>query len=527
MKLRCILVSMLVMSSAWAHKQFSIITDHNKVQTYGFLYVIPHPDRHIIEKNGWDFLHASAFDMVPFLELARNHAVPAIICVPDTYKKQSTIGADAPIMEGARVALTWASIYFRFFNTDVRIISFSSETSVSDLKSRISTLGKKAIPVDEKTSRDDLIYERVFNYHNIDPDAQPLFFKPCPITHANDPITQVRTHNNESPLQRVLITGGAGFIGSHLCKWFLDKGYHVIALDNLACSTTKNIEPFAKNPHFEFHVCDVSKPFDIEGPLDIVMHLASLPSPAFYYTKPVESMVSGLNGTKITLDLARSKKARYLFASTSEVYGDPEVHPQPEEYPGLVDPIGKRSQYDQSKRGAETLIKLYFEKYGMDIRVIRIFNTYGPGMQLGDGRVVTNFIRAALEGKAMTVYGTGEQTRSLCYISDNIDAITRIVTNDEIGSLPRIEQRVFNVGNPEEHTINDVAQYVNELSLKYLGRSTQITKIPQFDQTDPKVRRPDLTRTTKQTGYTPHVSFKEGLEKIFLEYYNVAKSCAL
>ena len=244
-----------------------------------------------------------------------------------------------------------------------------------------------------------------------------------------------------------------------------------------------------------------------------------MPSPKDYYERPIETLRAGLHGTYQTLQLAEKNAARYLLGSTSEVYGDPDVNPQPETYIGNVDVMGKRSQYDQSKRGAETFCKLFFDQYGLDIRIARIFNTYGPHMRLGDGRVVTNFIQAALLNTPLTIYGTGNQTRSFAYVADTVQALYKLATNDSIAQLEDIDDRIFNVGNPQECSINVVAQKINNLSQKHLDKTVSITHIPQFDFTDPKVRKPDITKISHALDYHPNIDFDQGLEKTFLYFF--------
>jgi len=254
---------------------------------------------------------------------------------------------------------------------------------------------------------------------------------------------------------RVLITGGAGFIGSHLCDLLVSRGHEVIALDNLVTGSTKNIEQLAGNDRFKFIKHDVTEYIYLEGQLDAVLHLASLPSPVDYLEKPIQTLKVGALGTHKALGLAKSKGARFLLASTSEVYGDPLVHPQPEEYWGNVNPVGPRGVYDESKRFAEALTMAYHRYHGVDTRIARIFNTYGPRMRLDDGRVVPNFIRQSLRGEPLTVYDDGSRTRSFCYYSDLVEGLYRLLMSSEC--MP------VNLGNPDEMTILDFAQKVLEV----------------------------------------------------------------
>jgi nucleoside-diphosphate-sugar epimerase len=344
-----------------------------------------------------------------------------------------------------------------------------------------------------------------------------IAYEPCVKTH---PINLIQAPFTAA--LRIVITGGAGFLGSHMCKELVSQGHQVIVLDTLICSSRNNIAELENSPHFAFYNVDVTKPYDIAGPIDLVVHLASCPSPEFYYNNPIETLMSGLQGTKYALELALRKNARFMIGSTSEVYGDPEVSPQCEEYPGRVSAFGKRSQYDQSKRGAETLIKLYFERHNIDIRIARIFNTYGPAMALHDGRVVTNFIAAILEDKPVTVYGDGLQTRSFAYASDTVDGLIGLAFTDRITECPCIDQRIFNVGTPQEFTIKELADEINLISLKYLSKPAHIRYVPNIDPDDPKKRNPDITKINKLIGYEPLVRLKEGLEKTFLFFYHRA-----
>jgi len=301
---------------------------------------------------------------------------------------------------------------------------------------------------------------------------------------------------------RVLITGGAGFIGSHLCDLMLSRGHEVIALDNLVTGSTKNIEQLAGNDRFKFIKHDVTEYIYLEGKLDAVLHLASLPSPVDYLEKPIQTLKVGALGTHKALGLAKSKGARFLLASTSEVYGDPSVHPQPEEYWGNVNPVGPRGVYDESKRFAEALTMAYHRYHGVDTRIARIFNTYGPRMRLNDGRVVPNFIRQALRGEPLTVYDDGSRTRSFCYYSDLVEGLYRLLMSSEY--MP------VNLGNPDEMTILDFAQKVLEI---VGGASKIVFVVPEDQRTkdDPQTRRPNIEKAREVLGWIPKVSLEEGL----------------
>jgi dTDP-glucose 4,6-dehydratase len=303
---------------------------------------------------------------------------------------------------------------------------------------------------------------------------------------------------------RVLVTGGAGFIGSHLCDRLLDEGHDVVAMDNLVTGSTSNIAHLAGHRRFHFIFHDVTDYIYIEGKLDAILHLASLPSPVDYLEKPIQTLKVGALGTHKTLGLAVATGARFLLASTSEVYGDPQVHPQPETYWGNVNPVGPRGVYDESKRFAEAMTMAYHRAHGIETRIARIFNTYGPRMRLDDGRVVPNFVRQALLGDPLTVYGDGSRTRSFCYISDLVDGLYRLLLSDEV--LP------VNLGNPDEMTIRELAEKVVDLA----GSTSHILNvIPQDERTrdDPHTRRPDITRAQQVLGWSPVVDLDEGLRR--------------
>jgi dTDP-glucose 4,6-dehydratase len=304
---------------------------------------------------------------------------------------------------------------------------------------------------------------------------------------------------------RTLITGGAGFIGSHLCERFLAKGHDVLCVDNLITGALANIEPFQANPHFTFVKHDVSRPLKIDGAVDNVLHFASPASPVDYLAYPIQTLKVGSLGTHNTLGLARVKKARYLLASTSEVYGDPEQHPQREDYWGHVNAIGVRGCYDEAKRFAEAIVMAYHRTHGVDTRIIRIFNTFGPRMRLDDGRVLPNFMGQALRGDPLTIYGDGSQTRSFCYIDDLVEGIDRL--------LEVHFHEPVNVGNPDEVTILQFAQEILRLS----GSSSGIVFKP-LPQDDPRVRRPDISRARQLLGWEPRVARPEGLQRT-LDYF--------
>lgn len=300
---------------------------------------------------------------------------------------------------------------------------------------------------------------------------------------------------------RVLITGGAGFLGSHLCDRFLAEGHQVIAMDNLITGTTRNIEHLAGRDDFLFIKHDVTNYTYVEGPLDAVLHFASPASPIDYLELPIQTLKVGALGTHKALGLAMAKKARFLLASTSEVYGDPLQHPQQEDYWGNVNPIGPRGVYDEAKRFAEALAMAYHRAHGVETRIARIFNTYGPRMRLDDGRVVPNFVGQALRGESLTVYGDGSQTRSFCYVDDLIEGIYRLLMSEEVEPV--------NVGNPAEMAILDFAHLVNRLTDNKAGIVYEDYRIPD----DPQVRQPDISKARRVLNWEPKVDLEEGLQR--------------
>ena len=305
--------------------------------------------------------------------------------------------------------------------------------------------------------------------------------------------------------KRILITGAAGFLGSHLCDRFIKEDYHVIAMDNLITGDLRNIQHLFKLENFEFYHHDVSKFVFVPGDLDYILHFASPASPIDYLKIPIQTLKVGAMGTHNLLGLARVKKARILVASTSEVYGDPTVHPQTEEYWGNVNPVGPRGVYDEAKRYMEAITMAYHTYHGLETRIIRIFNTYGPRMRLNDGRVLPAFIGQALRGEDLTMFGDGSQTRSFCYVADLVEGIYRLLLSDY--HMP------VNVGNPAEITIKEFGEEI----IKLTGTSQKLISLP-LPVDDPKQRKPDITKAREILGWEPKVSREEGL-KITYEYF--------
>ncbi|MGD0307829.1 MAG: UDP-glucuronic acid decarboxylase family protein [Acidobacteriota bacterium] len=303
---------------------------------------------------------------------------------------------------------------------------------------------------------------------------------------------------------RFVITGGAGFLGSHICDRLLQDGHEVICLDNLLTGSIDNLAHLMGCERFRFLKHDVTEYIFLGEPIDGVLHFASPASPADYLEHPIQTLKVGALGTHKTLGLAKNKRARFLLASTSETYGDPLVNPQPENYWGNVNPIGLRGVYDEAKRFAEAMAMAYHRTHGVDTRIARIFNTYGPRMRPHDGRVVSNFIVQALEGKALTIYGNGEQTRSFCYVEDEVDGLVRLLMAPDTGEI----HGPVNIGNPQELTVAEMARKILDLT-----SSASTIVFEPLPEDDPKVRRPDITRARQLLGWSPRISLEEGLQR--------------
>jgi dTDP-glucose 4,6-dehydratase len=308
---------------------------------------------------------------------------------------------------------------------------------------------------------------------------------------------------------RILVTGGAGFIGSHLCERLLTDGHEVLAMDNLLTGTTDNIAHLAGRDDFSFIHHDVTNYIFVNGKLDFIFHLASPASPADYLAYPIQTLKVGSLGTHKTLGLALVKEAGFVLASTSEIYGDPLVHPQSEDYWGNVNPVGPRGVYDEAKRFAEAITYAYRRFHGLNTKVARIFNTYGPRMRADDGRVVPAFISQALSGRNLTVFGDGSQTRSFCYVSDTVDGLVRLMESDFPGPV--------NIGNPDEMTISDFSEFV-------LGRIDSRSSIVRMElpEDDPKVRKPDISLAMEKLGWKPVVGLEEGMDRT-IDYFREKK----
>jgi dTDP-glucose 4,6-dehydratase len=302
------------------------------------------------------------------------------------------------------------------------------------------------------------------------------------------------------PVRRVVVTGGAGFLGSHLCESLLAAGDEVVCVDNLVTGSMNNIEHLSDRPGFSFSRQDVSDYVKIDGPVDAVLHFASPASPADYLGLPIQTLKVGGLGTHNCLGLAKAKGARFLLASTSEVYGDPLIHPQPESYWGNVNPIGPRAVYDEAKRFAEAMTMAYHRVHGVDVRIVRIFNTYGPRLRPNDGRVVSNLLVQALSGKPLTIYGDGSQTRSFCYVDDEVAGILALLDSDVVGPV--------NIGNTDEHTMVSLAEAIIEVT----GSDSEVVFEP-LPVDDPTRRRPDIALARTQLGWEPKIELKDGLAR--------------
>jgi len=306
--------------------------------------------------------------------------------------------------------------------------------------------------------------------------------------------------------KRFVVTGAAGFIGSHLVDRLIGIGAEVVGFDDLSSGSLENVEHLRKRPEFELRIIDVCDGIEVEGPVDAVLHLASPASPVDYLAHPIETLRVGSEGTRSALELSLTKSARFFLSSTSEVYGDPLVHPQPETYWGNVNPIGVRSVYDEAKRFSEAMTFAYSRTHGLDVRVARIFNTYGPRMRHDDGRVVSNFINQALQGEDITIYGDGSQTRSFCFVADEVDGLLSLIDSDAVGPV--------NIGNDAEINMLTLAQEVIELT-----RSSSALVNKSLPEDDPKQRRPDLTRARSELGWNPKISLRDGLIPT-IDYFN-------
>ncbi len=310
-------------------------------------------------------------------------------------------------------------------------------------------------------------------------------------------------------MPRAVVTGGAGFLGSHLCRGLHQRDWEVVAIDSLLTGRRTNLAGLEESSRFSLIEHDVTKFVSVDGPVDAVLHFASPASPRDYLEHPIKTLKVGSLGTHNTLGLALAKGARYLLASTSEIYGDPLVHPQPEDYWGNVNPVGPRGVYDEAKRFAEAISLAYHRSHGLDVKIVRIFNTMGPHLRSGDGRVVSNFLNQAMDGKPLTVYGDGTQTRSFCYVDDEVRGILALLESDWIGPM--------NIGNPDEFSVLELAQVVLEVT----GSDSEITFEP-LPVDDPTKRRPDISLARRELGWRPEIDLREGLARTY-EWYRMER----
>jgi dTDP-glucose 4,6-dehydratase len=301
-------------------------------------------------------------------------------------------------------------------------------------------------------------------------------------------------------MPRAVVTGGAGFLGSHLCDLLLERGWDVVAVDNFVTGNRDNVAHLADDPRFTLIEHDVTVALPVDGGVDAVLHLASPASPSEYLAHPIATLEVGSTGTRLALDLARERGARFLLASTSEIYGDPLVHPQPETYFGNVNSVGPRAVYDEAKRYAEAITSAYHREFGVDTRIVRIFNSYGPRLAAADGRVVSNFLAQAMRGEPLTVYGDGKQSRSFCYVSDEVAGLLALLESDHVGPV--------NIGNPDEFTMLELA----ELVLEVAGSDSELVFAP-LPADDPRQRRPDIGLAARVLGWRPQVALREGLQR--------------
>lgn len=475
--------------------------------------------------NAWECYHQTVFDFPKVFELANKKKLPILLLVPENYSNISPVDSEAPWIESARVALTYASVFYRFKNLNVKVLLIPND-QINNFFNK--DLFVKLLLKKRKDLLPNPISKIIFNLKNLNilnskNNLKKYSFSTYSSKFIDKKIEIVNHYLPIDKAKRILVSGAAGFIGSHYVKYLLKKGHQVIALDSLYCGNMKNLSDIKNDNNFYFKQFDISKKFDIPGQIDYIVHLASVPSPEFYYKAPFKTLDSGLAGIKNMLDLAVRKKSKFIFTSTSEVYGDPHISCQHEKYAGNVNPMGMRCQYDESKRGAETLAKLYFDKFGLDIRIARVFNTFGPNMSLSDGRVVTNFCKAILENQPMKIYGDGLQTRSFAFISDTLDGLIKLTFSNKVNNLKTIQKRIFNIGNNKEITIKDLAQIFNSISKDTLDKTVDIEFIPNIDQTDPKQRKPNLKRAYKYLNYKPKINIELGLKETLLYFLNNKK----
>lgn len=516
-------VAFLVFTQIAASEQFlfEVFTKDHKS-----FYLIKAPSRLSSAQELWNYFFCMSIDLPRLLEQAQVTSKPVILSCQEQLHGFGPLDDEAPLIEANRVALAWLSAYARA--TDVQAFAYLQAGDDNACSLQLYSYIQWFIDQCDSDYQCTDFSAHVFRSADLSKVCVNHLEAPTQIKSIallqEGPKHLIKVKNQNHINRRVLISGGAGFIGCYLTKKLLEKGFSVVVLDNFFCSQPDTIQQLEHDYDLcEFHYVDVTKDFYLDCAVDLVIHLASLPSPKTYYQYPVNTLLTGLSGTKNCLDVALSSNAPFIFASSSEVYGDPEISPQVESYEGNVNPWGMRSQYDESKRGGETLCKWYFEHAKVNVKLARIFNTYGPGMCLDDGRVITNFLKAILERTAMLIYGNGKQTRSFCYIDDLISGLMRLIEHKT--EAQHITQRVYNIGNDNEIAIERVARLVNEIAHEAIGYIVPIEHIIHPDTTDPKMRRPNLNRL-KALGCQPQISFKKGLQatlKVFIEKTKLEK----
>jgi nucleoside-diphosphate-sugar epimerase/MoaA/NifB/PqqE/SkfB family radical SAM enzyme/broad specificity phosphatase PhoE/LmbE family N-acetylglucosaminyl deacetylase len=522
-----------VAQSYW-HETSWVVRESSSRKEKGFIYQVPrlanaprNPDQ------AWSDFYEMVFEFPKLLEEAARKKLPVVLIAPENLSGHRPLADEAPWVEGARTALAWASAYYRaqyLGNVDVRVLQIpDGVVDMGQIREAAQKLFEYQIS-DNVGTPEDRMAGRLFPLDTIlrksNFQSSNYLLEPRTISETLEAGEQKRPPAIIYPdfpeipkgKQRIVITGAAGLIGVATIQRLLKEGHQIIALDNLSRGTGEYLSQFQGNPNFYFQVLDVSYPFDVRGPVGRVIHLASLASPPDNFNRPLETLQSGLQGTLESMELARRKHARFLFTSSSEIYGNSEVHPQPETYAGNADFYQKRSQYVQSKRGAETLMKLYMEKYrneGVDLRIARIFNVYGPHMKITDGRVVTNFIKQVLENMPLEIYGSNSITRSFNYVDDAVEGLLKLLETDRLTAETPIEGRVFNIGNPAEITLCGLAMMINSLGRQYLGWAVPVKIVKPLDPHDPVKRQPDITRARAILGYEPKTQLPQGLENTF------------
>jgi nucleoside-diphosphate-sugar epimerase len=464
------------------------------------------------------------FQFQLYLKYAYDKNLTVNVYLPTTvFECKSPWEKDSFLSELDRTILATASSFYRVnpgFN--ISIILCSNMIDLHDIKfnchfdNLYDNLNRDTINLDE---REKLFKKNcLINYENLNNNKKNYEYREFNLNNVDKQIIlNINLPDLKTGQKRVLITGGSGFIGSYLVEKFLNDGHQVIILDNNFCSSSDNISHLLKNENLCFINCDVTINYTINETITDVLHFASIPSPEFYYNYPLETLKTGLIGTEYAYNLAKKHHAKFLFASTSEFYGDPEINPQPESYHGNVSCVGKRSQYDQSKRFAEAYLNYFAKQDKIDVRIVRIFNTYGPRMLLNDGRIVTNFLKSYFSGNPFSIHGSGNQTRSFCYVTDLVDGILKL-HNHDFDDNATIREKTFNIGNQNELSINDLVKIMNDIIFKNTNYKCLIEIIDPIDLDDPKQRRPDLNRANKILSYKPKLSFWEGFEKMLESY---------